>query len=1550
MLRAALLAAVAAGVTSNAYADDTKLELYSSSASTRTEDNLTVSGTDRVGYIDANGNLYTAFNNNTRTQNLTVNGDLTIEGNGHVAVGGGNADGGSAAYLKVANGTLTVKKLTDKDNPQLDALGCEIKNLDIQGGTVRLDATSTSYCGSGNSSYSASSNKQATITNSLTISGGKLYMGAYNGAYVTKGLTSYHCSAGFKGTINQTGGLMSVRTDAAFSGAVTINQTGTDEADMYFTEQMEIGSSLTINQSNDNATLGLGRLTKASAYSSVSVIVNQSGKGTIKMTQGAHFGKGSTVKVNQTGDGTIDVCDWYTTEELAEADRQNYRESVRRPYTNQNATYTLEQSGKGTINIATAATINADSTTVGNGAKLNVQGKLTTEELTLASGAKLDNTGTLTVGSGTAGATGALNVTSDGVLNVVLDGTNAALTVGASNAETSTVTSWTMAEGSTFGIGFTYDYLKDLGVSAKSGSDNKIVSFANVLVADVAAGSAVGAETALKETMGIGDVGGTDSRHWVSVGEDTELENDANGKVVLSGSLEYNPWIEITADEGSKSFSDVTDNLRTGLVIKDVEVSLSGENTYTQGTQIKDAEVTLESETALGGSPTNAPAGTVMVETSGTSSLIADVENGKANLPGAIKNTGTLTMQGAFSASNLAQTSLTEGYVDITGATTTGGDGFHRESGTVYLVVDNVDANASLIVQAGTTITIGGVDYQLYSDGYASNLIDYTTYYIQEDLTSPSAEGTKLSDLLEASGNLIATVEMGTGKLTVDKDCEIEVNATDGELVVETGTVAGSLTDTTVKASGGELAATISGASTVEITGDTTISGDNDYTGDTVIDGAEVTLNHADALGGSSLSTKKESSLSTGDGVVAVLNGTILNEGELTLSGAYKGQGLTVATSDDTRIGVDGNEGANGFLRDGETVVVVVENATGASLTLGGLTSVESNGETYYLSTSGKAGAVDYNHYLLAEADYEVSMSAINDVRTAAGAQGALEVEMQEGALIADADVDNLKATGGLVVAQGADIAGELSGSASLLVVAGDNTLSGDNTHMGDTIISGAKLELDAIEGANALGNSDVFLTKNEQTGDKGVLDLNGHTVTNNIYVTGCELHDAANYQGNLTVSGNLTICGTPATANEVTLSGAGNINPSPSGSETLTVNKLVVEAGAAHVNQLVVDTTVKESIVLYGGAVLTVAGELNLEDGTVIVLHGAYKGGDTLIKLVEDTGNISKTTGSVTLDHGYGTFALDGDTVILTGIFDQTKADAAVQGNWGIFTASRAFVNAVLGQRTNTGCIANGRGTVWAAVLGAYHDLAGSDINVKGAAMGVDWKLNERHNVGLALGYTDGEVTPKGLRELDQTGTYMAVYGEHGLRKLSDTSCLSLDWVLAYGQTESDWNGMSWEQDSLQLNARVNWNKKLSERLGMSVFGGLEYFTSDSATVGNMNTGDIQNLRAELGVGVNYVAWGMPADAKSGETMGCKTLVLHGELRYMNDLMRSNPEVTMDGLRGAGENPGRSGVGIEAGATYRINERWSTSANYSFNALQDSREHRLNVGASYSF
>lgn len=66
--------------------------------------------------------------------------------------------------------------------------------------------------------------------------------------------------------------------------------------------------------------------------------------------------------------------------------------------------------------------------------------------------------------------------------------------------------------------------------------------------------------------------------------------------------------------------------------------------------------------------------------------------------------------------------------------------------------------------------------------------------------------------------------------------------------------------------------------------------------------------------------------------------------------------------------------------------------------------------------------------------------------------------------------------------------------------------------------------------------------------------------------------------------------------------------------------------------------------------------------------------------------------------------------------------------------------------------------------------------------------------------------------------------------------------------------------------------------------------------------------------------------------------------------MVRNDPSVRMNGVRGGVCNPGRNGVEIEVGATYRFNARWSASANYSFSAMEDSNEHRLNIGASWSF
>ena len=724
------------------------------------------------------------------------------------------------------------------------------------------------------------------------------------------------------------------------------------------------------------------------------------------------------------------------------------------------------------------------------------------------------------------------------------------------------------------------------------------------------------------------------------------------------------------------------------------------------------------------------------------------------------------------------------------------------------------------------------------------------------------------------------------------------------------------------------------------ITSDTTIKSANEHTGGTEISGADVVLANAGALGSGMLETSDKSSLVTEEGTVANLPSTISNSGTLTLGGDYSAESgkLAASGSEADYLCVESKVGNNGFATEG-TALQVVKNTGSGSVEVLPSTTLTVGTDKYLVSDEGSAWQLDCSTYYINEDGHEVKMSDIKDVATTMNpSNGTPDVKMKGGKLTVDEGEVTVTATsGGLLMKGDVKVKGELSGDTTVAVLEGEAELKGNNTHTGGVYVDGATLE---VGEEKALGEGIVYLE------NQGKLDLNRYAVQNDIVVTGCELHNALNYQGNLTVSGNLTICGSNANANELTLSGAGNIKPSAT--ETLTVNSLVVAADATSDEQLQVATTVNESIVLYGGAVLTMKDKLTLADGTVIVLHGAYQGGDTLITL-DDAGDINKTSGSVTLDNGYGAYELQGTKVVLTGIFDQTIADAMAQANWGIPTASRAFVHAIRGQRTNTGCIANGRGTAWAAVLGAYNELDGGDVNLKGAAVGADMKVGRCSSVGMALGYLDGEVSPTGLSEVDQEGTYVALYGEHGLRKLSATSCLSADWVVAYGQTESKYKGMSWEQDSLQLNGRLSWNKQLSERLGLRVFGGLEYFTSDSGKVNGIDTGSIDNLRGELGVGADYVAWGIPADEKSGNP-GCRRLVLHGELRYFNDLDRENPVVRMDGLSGRGENPGRSGVGVDMGATYRINDRWSTSANYSYSSMDGSTEHRVNVGASYTF
>ena len=1501
-------------------------------------------------HIDENLNGFGGKNatGNSRTNSLYVTGKVEIKDNGQVLLGGQtHKNNYMGLYAKdvVVTGTLS-----SKDSPNLSATMAYIDNLTINSGVVQL-RTNDDVATGGYSGYeNGDGSKQTIIRSSLIVGeGGTLLMGKQNGqksdnysSHVLNALGSSKAYDVEQGkwvnsasplTITQTGGMIKIYGKTKIYKGLTVNQTGGEMvlANEAAGRAMAVfdGGVNTFTQGGDsNTILTIGEM--SAGYSgSLSAQVNfiQTGSGTINLCKGTKFKSSSGASViSQSGGGTVNLTGDFSS-----------------------AVFNVNLM-KGTLSLTSSST------------------KLKSNEVTIASGTTLDNNGVFTVGTGSAGDAGVLNVTTGGTLNLVLDGTKAALITSAD-----TITGWSMAEGSTLGIGFTAEYLDSLAPTGTE--DVKMYDFSQgVLVAQDTNGAVDLSE--LKYTLQ-----GVNASNWTWTG--ASLEEDSTGNIMLTGTLTFNPWVEVHEDNDHLQYEDDEISGReTGIVIKET-VTLTGDNEHSLGTRIEGAEVTVGHADALGGGA---------VFSSGTSSLRTAAKV-VANLAAPIEvESGTLAMAGKYKYTGTPGTSgeeQAEAWFCVDGIE--GQDGFYRAASAAALQVVEIKENAKLDIDAldDVVISIGDTEYQLYSDGLAGEKLDYATYHM-----NTGGHDVAAGEILAASGvDTVVAMATTAGTLTVDKD--IKVAAKGGSIVLESGkVVSGSIADASVDGSGGTIDADLSGDVTMK--GSATISGKGTTAGNLKLSDATVTLGGATALGTATVINAGTGTLVTAENVKVGIGSTIVNEsGKLTLDGTFDVAGLGDTPVTETHLDVNNAEGDNGFARDpGFTVQLVENSAQNAAKLEAGDNLVLAKGTRTDGVLDEESGEVTFgagiNHatYTIANESGSVSVSRIQDV--AAGRARKVIMEASAGTLTADASIE-VDAKGGALVArnagtivtgsllnseitaEGGEIAagiaastlmtkagamvsgdvtdteitaagGEISGSiqaGSSVRVTGDTTLSGANSYSGGTVIDGAELKLTAGSG---VGSGAVELVNH------GTFDMGGNALTNYIKVTGCTLRNAGAYDGDMDVYSELKLEGS-TTAGKVMLIGGGAIT-----GDKLTTDSLEVQttddasvAGDLSIND-------NGTVTLNDGKVLVVGGSLTLGQGVALVLNGDYAVGDKLV-----TGSTGLEAGEVTLTYADTTVELEqvGNSLVLVSRFKQGKAETAVQGNWGIAAASHAFVDAVRGQHSNTGCIADGCGTVWAAAFGSYSDLDGADIDVRGAAVGVDARVGSRSTVGIALGYTDGEVTPTGQADVDQEGTYVALYGEHGLAKLSPVSCLSLDWVAAYGNTESDWNGTDWEQDSVQLNTRLNWNRKVTDRLCMSVFGGLEYLATESDTVNGVKTGSIQNLRGEVGVGARYVAWGTPGTAAafdekgsmvSDSRPGCEKLVLHGEVRYMNDLVRSNPVVRMNGLSGYGENPGRQGIGLEAGATYRISDRWSASANYGYNAMEDSREHRVNVGASYTF
>ena len=1113
-----------------------------------------------------------------------------------------------------------------------------------------------------------------------------------------------------------------------------------------------------------------------------------------------------------------------------------------------------------------------------------------------------DITNAGTINAGTFYTSGKMTLSMGSSLSVasLQVGSGASITVDARNGSAAPITvsgAMDLSTGATVTLNFTDAYLSSLETDSSWDGTVK-VAFADVdgnNVTDTRAGLAW-SENFFWEL--------DEELAWVV--EDTSA--------YICAKLSRKTEIDLTdQEEEDAAIADTVAGAAVSVTAKNQDITLSGNNSYSGGTNVTDANVTLGSSNALG---------TGGVTTSGTSSLTT-TEGLVADVKGDLSvNSGELTMTGDFNVEGEVENS---GLLSMNGNTTVNGS--INNEGTL---------NVSGVATLSNDITNSG---EISLDGNIT-----ATGNITNNGTLSLSGSTVISNTITNNGllNLNGTVDAsGITKDTIDESC-IDTDGEAGEngfkrdkgssiTLANNGKNAliGTGTDLVVKHNG----------TTYEFDSTTGVAYAHGQTHHGVYfintEDHEVSTSQIDAAGNNQTEkvVMQNGSLNADSDVMLQATGGTLTTQDGTVSG-------TIA---DTTIVSEGGtieasiSGGTLALESGEVSGTVTDTAITAS---GGSISGEISGGTLTINSGVVSGDVS-NADIQATDEAEISGNI-------SGGTLALEAGEVSG-----------KVTDTAITASGGSISGEISGE-STLEVTGTTTLAGKNTLSGDTLIKGESAKL-VLSTGSSLGTSKI------QLDDHGTLDMGGNAISNEINVTGCTITGASAYTGTMNVSGNLELLDATS-ASKVVMSGSGSIKGA-----TLTTTELVSKTdqaatidGSVNINKQGAltlsngkDLNVSGNLALGEGSTITlsdgnrvtVGGSLTLGAGTTIILNGDYAIGDEL--LISKSGSI--TMGDIKLqiaDKTVEVVAIDGALTIVS-LFKQPVAEAQVLANWGTMTASRVFVDAVRGQRSNTGCIANGRGTAWAASLGASNEIGSGDITLSGTATGADMKIGRNSSVGVAIGYIEGDAEPAGLRKVEQESTYIALYGEHRLKKLSNTSCLSLDWTAAYGNTESEQGAMNWEQQSVQLNSRLSWNKKVTQRLCISVFSGVEYFANESDRAEGIKTGSIQNLRGELGVGARYVAWGTPgvADGKFGQAKpGCEKLVLNGTMRYMNDMVRSNPVVEMNGLRGMGENPGRQGVGIEAGATFRVSDRWSASANYGFNSMDDSREHRLNVGASYTF
>lgn len=374
----------------------------------------------------------------------------------------------------------------------------------------------------------------------------------------------------------------------------------------------------------------------------------------------------------------------------------------------------------------------------------------------------------------------------------------------------------------------------------------------------------------------------------------------------------------------------------------------------------------------------------------------------------------------------------------------------------------------------------------------------------------------------------------------------------------------------------------------------------------------------------------------------------------------------------------------------------------------------------------------------------------------------------------------------------------------------------------------------------------------------------------------------------------------------------------------------------------------------------IAVAGNLSVTETTAITLSGNYtqdavvfsfdsmSGSVENLVLVDAEGKVSE---ELQLRREENSIVLSLSETVRPDEEPSWKYDAAelndmlAQTTWGAFHASHAFTDAIRGEKFSGAPVGQGV-SFWVSGIQSFATVdssglnKGGDASHTGGAIGLEMLVGDRSCIGMAAGMLYGEIQTEGNQtEMDQDSVHLAVYGATRLYG-NEKSALTLSAYAAYGTYESTSTAqyasdMTWEQDAVQLNVRLDWATAVSDTLSVNVFGGLEYFAASDDEVNGISSGELTNVRAELGAGVTKLV------GRAG---------FHAEARFLGDIVRDDPTPTVNGVKGDAANPGRVGLGLSAGAVYNITPSWSVNANANAEFMDGASSCNINVGTVIRF